>query len=252
MINLLALMLASQQDPTVHKVPGTTVQFNMVTLPAGKVTVLGKEIETKEVEIATTEVTWELFDTFLLSGAPSPPYDQTKFEPDAVARPSRSYILPDLGWGHNGYPVINVSHTNVEMFCRWLSAATGKKYRIPTMAEWQLAASAGWNGPMDEETAKKFEWFSANSDYVTHPVGKLEPNPLGLYDMLANTGEWATDPEGKPVLCGGDILTEAKDLSPTKHRYYDKSWQETDPQLPKSRWWLSDGWFVGFRLVCEK
>lgn len=252
MIATLALMLASQQDPTVHKVPGTTVEFTMVTLPAGKVDVRGTVVETKAVEIATTETTWELFDTFLLSGEPSPPYDQTQFEPDAIARPSRSYILPDLGWGHNGYPVINVSHTNVEMFCRWLSKTTGKKYRLPTEAEWQLAASAGWKGPLDEETAKKTEWFEANSDYTTHPVGKLAPNPLGLYDMLGNTGEWAIDLEGKPVLCGGDILTPAAELSPHGRRYWQPSWQETDPQLPKSRWWLADGWFVGFRLVCEK
>jgi formylglycine-generating enzyme required for sulfatase activity len=248
----LALGLALQQAPTVHEVPGTLLQFSMVALPTGKVHVLGTEVETKPVEIATTETTWEMFDAFLISGPPSPPYDQTQFAPDAVARPSRTYIVPDLGWGHKGYPVINVSYTNAEMFCRWLSATTGKKYRLPTMAEWQLAASAGWKGPLDEEAAKKSEWFAGNSEGTTHPVGTRAPNPLGLYDVLGNTGEWATDPSGKPVLCGGDIRTPAKELSPLQHRYYDPSWQERDPQLPKSRWWLSDGWFVGFRLVCEK
>lgn len=252
MIGPLALLLAAQGGQAVHKVPGTTLEFKMAALPAGKATVLGREVVTKPVEIATTEATWELFDAFLLSGPPSPPYDKTEFPPDAVARPSRSYILPDLGWGHHGYPVINVSFTNAEMFCRWLSKETGKRYRLPTMAEWQLAARAGWEGPMEGEHAKESEWFAGNSGSTTHPVGKLKPNPLGLHDMLGNVGEWATDPDGKPVLCGGDIGTEAKALSPTMHRYYDASWQASDPQLPKSRWWLSDGWFVGFRLVCEK
>lgn len=252
MIGTLAFALACQKGLTAHKVPGTLVQFKMAALPSGKVTVLGKQVQTQAVEIATTETTWDLYDTFLLSGPPSPPYDQTAFKPDAVARPSRTYILPDLGWGHKGYPVINVSHTNADMFCRWLSKKTGKVYRLPTMAEWQLAASAGWTGPLTAEKAKKSEWFVGNSEGVTHPVGQLAANPLGLFDMLGNVGEWAIDPKGKPVLCGSDIRSELKNLSPKRHRYYDKSWQETDPQLPKSRWWLSDGWFVGFRLVCEK
>ena len=234
----------------VQKLPGSTVEFKMVPVPGGKAKIGDKTVEVMPFSMCTTETPWEVFDQFLLSGEPSKPYEQKEFPPDAIARPSRSYILPDLGWGHDGYPVINVSFTNVDMFVRWLRSVTHKKYRLPTEAEWELAARAGF-APMSASEAKKREWFVGNSDNVSHPVGKLLANPLGLYDMLGNVGEWAMDLSGKPVLCGGDLMYEAKDLSPGVRRYWSPAWQTTDPQIPKSRWWLSDGWFVGFRLVCE-
>ena len=69
--------------------------------------------------------------------------------------------------------------------------------------------------------------------------------------MLGNVGEWATDMSGKPVLCGSTIKDTADKVSPTARAYQVPAWQQTDPQLPKSRWWLSDGFFIGFRIVRE-
>jgi formylglycine-generating enzyme required for sulfatase activity len=230
----------------VEKLPNSTVEFKMVHVPGGKVRIGEKEVTVKSFMMGATEVTWDVFDGYILSGEPSKPYDQSEFPPDAIARPSRPYILPDLGWGHAGYPVINVSATTVEMFLRWLRSVTGKKYRLATEAEWQLAASAANDAPMKDR-----EWFSENAKDVSHPVGKKLPNSYGLYDMLGNVGEWCADTGGKPVLCGGDFTYSAADLKPTVRRYWAPEWQVTDPQIPKSRWWLSDGWFVGFRLVCD-
>jgi formylglycine-generating enzyme required for sulfatase activity len=226
----------------------------MVPIPGGKITIRGKEHAVKPFYMAQTETPWEAYDTFLASGEPSKPYDQTEFPPDAIARPSHSYILPDLGWGHNGFPAINVSFISVDMYCRWLSSVTGKKYRIPTEAEWELACRAGQTGtwkPMDPKTLDKVAWWVGNSDRMSHPVGKKAPNKYGLHDMYGNPGEWATDAEGKPVLCGGTFMDGAKAISPTTRRRWSPKWQETDPQFPKSRWWLADGKFVGFRVVCE-
>jgi formylglycine-generating enzyme required for sulfatase activity len=93
-------------------------------------------------------------------------------------------------------------------------------------------------------------WYAGNSESITHPVGKKLPNAWGLYDMLGNTGEWATDMDGKPVLCGGTFLDPAAQITPATRKRWTPAWQETDPQFPKSRWWLADGKFVGFRLVC--
>jgi formylglycine-generating enzyme required for sulfatase activity len=219
----------------------------MVCVPGGKIRIGEQDIEVKPFCMGATEVTWDVFDQFLISGEPSKPYEQKEFPPDAIARPSRPYILPDLGWGHAGYPVINVHTTNVEMFLRWLRLVTGKKYRLATEAEWELAASAATTGLLGER-----EWFADNAKDVSHPVGKKLPNAHGLHDMLGNVGEWATDLSGKPVLCGGDFTYSAADLKPTVRRYWSLEWQVNDPQLPKSRWWLSDGWFVGFRLVCDQ
>jgi len=233
--------------------PGSLVKIEMIPIPAGSVKIGTKTISIKPFWMAQTETPWEAFDVFLASGPPSPPYDQTKFAPDAVARPSKSYILPDLGWGHHGYPVINVSSTSVEMFCRWLSSVTKKKYRVPTDAEWEFACRAGATGPLKFGRAQldKSAWYAANSNHMTHPVAKKVPNKYGLYDMLGNVGEWATDLDGKPVLCGGTFLDAADAISPSTRRRWEPKWQEEDPQLPKSRWWLSNAPFAGFRLVCE-
>lgn len=252
MIPVLIWVAGLQSGDFVEKLPNSTIEFKMVAVPGGKVKVGEKTVDVKPFHIGATEVTWDVFDQFLLSGEPSKPYDTTQYAPETIARPSRSYILPDLGWGHRGYPVINVSSTNVDMFLRWLRSVTKKKYRLPTEAEWQFAAQGGPDfKPLTKEEAAKREWFADNSDSTTKPVGKKAPNALGLYDILGNVGEWAIDMNGKPVLCGGDIATAFDKLSPSDRRYHSPDWQVSDPQLPKSRWWLADGWFVGFRVACE-
>lgn len=225
----------------------------MVSVPGGTVIIGGKTITVKPFWMATTETPWEAFDAFTASGPPSKPYDQTKFAPDAIARPSRSYILPDLGWGHHGYPAMNLSIDSVTMFCRWLAAGAKKKYRLPTEAEWELACRVGEGGTdtVDAATLDKTAWYAANSGKMTHPIGTKLPDKLGLFDMLGNVGEWAIDPDGKPVLCGGTFQDRADAISPTTQRRWSIKWQEEDPQMPKSRWWLSDAPFAGFRIVCE-
>lgn len=240
-------------QPYELTVPKSTTKIKMVPIPGGKVKIGDKSVEVKPFFMATTETVWEAFDAFLTSGPPSKPYDQTDFAPDAVARPSKSYIMPDLGWGHRGFPAINLSHTNVEMFCRWLSAETGKKYRLPTEAEWEIACLGGSKGPwkLDEKAMEQQAWHAGNADGTTHPVATKQPNAFGLFDMFGNTGEWATDIEGNPVLCGPTFEDELKTFSPSVRNRWAPSWQETDPQMPKSRWWLSDAPFAGFRIVCD-
>jgi len=239
--------------PYTLTLPGSVVKVQMLPVPAGTIKEGDKTYPVKPFWLASTETTWEAFDVFLASGPPSPPYDQTKYAPDAIARPSKSYILPDMGWGHHGFPAINLSITNVQMFCRWLSKVTGKNYRLPTEAEWDLACRAGQVGEwkLDKGSLDKSAWYSVNSNHVTHPVGVKLPNKLGFYDMLGNVGEWATDMEGKPVLCGGTFRDGQEGMGPETRKYWTPKWQEEDPQLPKSRWWLSNAPFAGFRIACE-
>lgn len=235
-----------------ESLPKSVAKIKMVPIPGGKIKIGTQDVEVKPFFIASTETTWEAFDAFLASGPPSQPYDTTEFAPDAIARPSKGYILPDLGWGHNGYPAINLNVDSVDMFCKWLSSVTKKKYRVPTEAEWELAARGGdpaWK--LDKAQMEKSAWHAGNSDEETHPVGKKAPNKFGLYDIFGNVGEWATDLEGKPVLCGNTFEDKLDKFSPTTRRRWEAKWQQSDPQLPKSRWWLSDGPFAGFRIVCE-
>ena len=231
----------------------------MLPVPAGSIPIgdangkSARPVQIKPLWIAKTETTWEMFDAFTSSGPPSPAYDQTEFTVDAVARPSKSYIPPDLGWGHHGYPAIHISALNAQMYCRWLAKQTGRKFRLPTEAEWEYACRAGTKGVGVYSLAglDKVAWQLANSDRVTHPVGKKLPNAWGLYDMLGNAGEWAMDMAGKPVLCGGAYNDKPELVRPNRRAYWIPAWQEEDPQIPKSRWWLSDAHFAGFRVVCD-
>jgi len=244
----LAVVFAEPLQPYTETLQDSLVKIDMAPVPAGEVEVGGKKVAVKPFWIATTETTWEAFDAFLLSGPPTPAYDTTEFAPDAIARPSKVYLLPDLGWGHKGYPAINLTYTSAQMFCRWLSSVTKKKYRLPTEAEWEWACRKGDAGP---EGLEERVWHSGTAKRRTHPVAKFAADRLGLHDMHGNVGEWSTDAEGKPVLCGSTFQDPASASTPGHRKRWEASWQQDDPQLPKSRWWLSNGPFAGFRVVRE-
>jgi formylglycine-generating enzyme required for sulfatase activity len=241
-----------QAKTITETLPKSSVKLSLVQVPGGTLKSGGKTVSIKPFFIARTETTWEAFDSFLDSGEPSRAYDQTDYAPDAIARPSKSYILPDLGWGHHGYPAINISSLSAQMFCRWLSSVTKKKYRLPTEAEWEWACLGGASAwKPDAASADRFAWYKGNSRNRTHPVGKKAPNGYGLHDMYGNVGEWATDAGGKPVLCGGTFQDDLGLLTPQRRQHWSPKWQQSDPQIPKSRWWLSNGSVVGFRIVRE-
>jgi len=92
-------------------------------------------------------------------------------------------------------PVEEVSYDDVQQFIAALNARSpGKHYRLPTEAEWEYAARAG--SPADYGVpgdATAGGWISTNSVDETHPVGELQPNAWGLYDMEGNVWEWVHD-----------------------------------------------------------
>lgn len=231
----------------------------MVRVPAGTIAIADPRkkgavttVPVKSFWIAKTELTWEAYDPFVYglasSGAASEPQGA-----DAIARPSKPYIPPDLGWGHNGYPVINVTYHAATEYCKWLSLVTGRKFRLPTEAEWEYACRAGAAQPLRPQAPalNAVAWFDGNSQSTTHAVAKKKPNSWGLYDMLGNAGEWALDLAGKPVLCGGSYWDPASRVHSAARAYQTPDWNASDPQMPKSKWWLSDGSFAGFRVVSD-
>jgi formylglycine-generating enzyme required for sulfatase activity len=102
-------------------------------------------------------------------------------------------------------PADNVSWFDAQEFIKRLNAREGtNRYRLPTEAEWELAARGGADTRFffmkDPKTYKEAEplldacaWFAKNSGWTTHPVGQKKPNPYGLYDIYGNVFEWVQD-----------------------------------------------------------
>jgi formylglycine-generating enzyme required for sulfatase activity len=173
-----------------------------------------------------------------------------------------------------GYPANSMSQLAALMYCKWLYQKTKIFYRLPTEAEWEYACKAGTNTNYywgdDSTLIDKYAWYVKNSKNKYHPVGQKLPNQWGLYDMLGNIAEWtldhyyteayssyqSNDPMVVPqkakypkALRGGSFEDNASDVRSTKRLHSDPIWNRRDPQIPKSKWWLTEAKQVGFRLV---
>ena len=100
-------------------------------------------------------------------------------------------------WKSFDRPVEMVSWNDAQEFCAELSRLTGRRFTLPTEAEWEYAARGG-----KKSTSAKYSgsssvaavaWYNGNSGGQTHPVGKLRANELGIYDMSGNVWEWCYD-----------------------------------------------------------
>ncbi len=154
-------------------------------------------------------------------------------------------VRPQSEYNH---PVIHVSWIDAKAYCDWLSEKKGKKYRLPTEAEWEFAARGGNESKnymySGSNSFSDVAWEYNNSNNKTHAIGSLQANELGIYDMSGNVYEWCWDfyngdytiksptlgsTEGKPrVLRGGSWFSYSSicrvasrdKFIPTNHNYY--------------------------------
>lgn len=220
----------------------------MVTLPAGEFlmgsTLSDKEkpvhkVSVKAFKIAKHEVTVGQFKQFVTTTG----YKATdwasgkcwKFLDEGGGRAKMGIDVAPGDWSTPEYapsdfhPVMCISWDEAQAYLAWLSQQTGKKYRLPTEAEWEYAAHAGstskyFFGDNEKDLCKYANTFDESglrafmrdkkykkrdtacddgAEYTT-VVGMYKPNAFGLYDMIGNVSEWVEDCdhanyEGAPI-----------------------------------------------------
>ena len=262
-------------------IPGSSIKFKMVSVPGGKFTIGSPPSEPnrdndesqKEVEISSFwmeahEVTFAEWDVYFKDNN----LPQSK-NIDGITRATPQYI--DLTWGIGRdatHPTNSMSQLAAVMYCKWLYSKTGLFYRLPTEAEWEYACKGGATKKAtssDPNSLVSYGYFKSNSAGKFHHVEELKPSALGLFDMLGNLSEWtldqydgagyqklsAKDPLAKPtskyprVVRGGSYLDDANELRCSNRIPSHADWNQQDPQIPKSKWWLTDGMGIGFRVV---
>lgn len=143
---------------------------------------------TRAFALGKTDVTFEQWDACVAAGG------------------CNGYRPDDNGWGRGNQPVINVSWHDAHSYTEWLSARTGKNYRLPSEAEWEYAARARavtpywWGASADHDHANygndrccSGAQVGADQWFGTSPVGSFPANAFGLFDMNGNVMQLTED-----------------------------------------------------------
>jgi len=215
-----------------EKIPGTSVAFKMVAVPGGKFKMgtpdneqYRQPEEGPQIDVAVDsfwmgeiEVSWNeylaFFNATSSQGRKETVEVETVSETDAVSGATPPWGVPDQGWGKGTRPAITMSHLAAATYCRWLSQVTGKKYRLPTEAEWEYAARGKTNtayffggSPKEFESDGFFKKifgadttiinsyviYTENSPTKTQEPVMVKANPFGLKNMLGNVAEFCLD-----------------------------------------------------------
>ena len=217
-----------QPPPPLRFDLGGGVLLEMVQVPPGEFTMGDPEGEADErpaTRVVIARPFW--LGRFEVTNA-----QYARFDP---SHDSHVESMHGYQFGMHGYalnrprqPVVRVSWSQAMAFCQWLSARTGRRFRLPTEAEWEWACRAGMAGPfffgpegadytrfanLGDRSLRQFaidtyvqvrtlqnpgkydDWVPKDERYddgafVSADVGRYQPNPFGLYDMHGNVWEW--------------------------------------------------------------
>ncbi len=214
-----------------EKLPGTNVSFDMIAIPGGTFNMGSPENEplrksdegplrkvtVSKFWIAKTEVTWDEYLAFFrATGSQGRTEGQvvTKKNVDAISGATPPWGAPDQGWGKGSRPAITMSWHAAYVYCQWLSRVTGKKYRLPTEAEWEFACRGGTKTPYffdgnpkgftssgllkkifrpDTAIISSRIVYKVNSNSKTKEPQSVKENPFGLKNMSGNVAEFCLD-----------------------------------------------------------
>lgn len=240
------------------------------------------EVAVEPFWMAKYETLWDHYDVWRLSlDEPDKPRidaEQISTTRDAITRPSSAGVDQTFGMGHSGFPAINMTQLAAKTYCQWLSKVTGDYYRLPTEAEWEYACRAGtttaYSWGNDPSKASDYACYYIADDPVSEgyiKCGRRKPNPWGLHDMHGNVAEWCLDqyvsnfyqtPEASSpdplaipntlfprVVRGGSWDDDVDRLRSAARAKSEPNWKVQDPQLPRSKWYHTDAYHVGFRVV---
>ena len=284
----------ADMKPYAEPIEHTDLKLELVPLPGGKFQMGSPESEADrnddegpqhEVEISPFwmgkyEITWDQYDTWgegmdqlrrkMLNLTQTP----RDLAVDGFSKPTEPYTDMSFGMGKGDYPAICMTQHAARIFCKWLSAKTGRYYRLPTEAEWEYACRAGtttaYSFGDDVDALEDYAWFFDNSEDQYQEVGQKKPNPWGLYDMHGNVAEWVLDqyvenyyeqkiewsnPLAVPktlyprIVRGGGWDDDPEMLRSAVREGSDEQWKKQDPQVPRSIWYHTDAQAVGFRVV---
>ncbi len=214
-----------------EKIPGTTVSFDMVAIPEGTFNMgspIGepfrkpdegpvRAVKISKFWMGKIEVSWNEYLAFFQATA-----SQGRTEGqvivhknvDAITGPTPPWGAPDQGWGKGSRPAITMSWRAANTYCEWLSKVTGKKYRLPTEAEWEYACRGNTSTPYFFEgdpgkyTSKGFfkKFFGPDTTNISSRIVYKEnslsktkdpalvgENPFGLKNMAGNVAEFCSD-----------------------------------------------------------
>ena len=290
---------AGEMKPYTELIEHTAAKFDLVPIQGGKFLMGSPESEggrgadegpQHEVEVspfwmAKCEITWDVYEVWMSDldvvrrqafSIEATQRDELA-EPFQISRPTKPYTDMTFKMGKKGYPAICMTQHSCRVFCDWLTAKTGRYYRLPTEAEWEYACRAGtktaYSFGDDPELLGEHAWFYDNSSEKYQKVGTKKPNPWGLHDMHGNVAEWVldqhttdfyaqckekgavTDPLRIPleeygrVVRGGSWDADAEKCRSASRDFSIEDWKQQDPQVPQSIYYLTDALNVGFRVV---
>ena len=284
----------ADMKPYAEPIEHTELKVEMVPIPGGTFVMGSPDSEADRNEdegpqhevtvspfwIGKFEITWDQYDTWgeqmdqlrrkMMSISQTP----RDLLVDGISKPTEPYTDMSFGMGRGSYPAICMTQHAARTYCKWITAKTGRYYRLPTEAEWEYACRAGtttaYSFGDDPDQLEDHAWFYDNSDDSYQEVGQKQPNPWGLHDMHGNVAEWvldqydedyygktdkATDPLNVPltlyprVVRGGGWDDDPEMLRSAVREGSSDEWKQQDPQLPKSIWYHTDALGVGFRVV---
>ncbi len=231
-----------------EKIAGSLVTFDMVPVPAGVVTIDGKTVSVPAFYIGRREATWDMYDVFALGLDTPKPSERRRCDRASITALWRARLRV-------GPCRLSGDQRDARRGRDLLRMAVGENRKAVSSTDrggvvarreprdwWRTHAGAqGYASPGIVATPRVVRTRSA----------ARRPDAFGLFDLFGNAAEWVTTADDARVLRGGSFRDAPDAIGPAARAVQDDTWNERDPQLPGSRWWLSDAPFAGFRIVRE-